>query len=111
MDTLGRTEALFSSVPNQDPTQKEQEDNRSYREEKREENGRQERDNHHNNVRDTIRKATWRLFKRDPGTGNVDSVVENVDLGSESADSGSETSDSSKMLPKEAMDAVQRFGH
>ena len=100
MDTLSRTEALFSTVPNQDPTQKEQEDSRSYREEKRE-----EKENRHNSVRDTIRRATWRLFKRDPGTGrSVDSVVENVD-------SDSETSDSSKTLPKDVADAVQRFGH
>ena len=99
MDTLGRTEALFSTVPNQDPTQKEQEDSRSYREEKRE-----EKENHHNSVRDTIRRATWRLFKRDSGTGRgVDSVVENVDL-------GSKTTDSSKTLPKDVADAVQRFG-
>ena len=82
----------------QDPTQKEQEDqSRSYREEKRE-----EKENNHNRVRDTIRRATWRLFKRDSGTGrSVDSVVENVDSG---------TSDSSKTLPKDVADAVQRFG-
>ena len=98
MDTLGRTEALFSTVPNQDPTQKEQEDSRSYREEKRE-----EKENHHNSVRDTIRRATWRLFKRDSGAGSVDSVVGNVDL-------GSKTTDSSKTLPKDVADAVQRFG-
>ena len=98
MDTLSRTEALFSTVPNQDPTQKEL--HRSYREEKRE-----EKENNHNSVRDTIRRATWRLFKRDSGTGrSVDSVVENVD-------SGTETSDSSKTLPKDVADAVQRFGH
>lgn len=97
MDTLGRTEALFSTVPNQDPTQKEQEDSRSYREEKRE-----EKESHPNSVRDTIRRATWRLFKRDSGTvRSVDSVVENVDL-------GSKTSDSSKTLPKDVADAVQR---
>ena len=98
MDTLSRTEALFSTVPNQDPEQKEPEDSRSYREEKRE-----EKENHHNSVRDTIRRASWRLFKRDSGTGSVDSVVENVDL-------GSKTSDTSKTLPKDVADAVQRFG-
>ena len=99
MDTLGRTKALFSTVPNQDPTQKEQEDSHSYREEKRE-----EKESNHNSVRDTIRRATWRLFKRDSGAGgSVASAVENVD-------SGSETSDSSKTLPKDVADAVQRFG-